>query len=153
MPLTVVLDNLRSLQNVGAIFRTAEAIMAEKIYLCGITGKPPRKEITKAALGAVEIVPWQYVASTRETLLKLRENGVKICALELTHRSINYREADYDFPMALILGNEISGISENVMDLVDFAVDIPMLGRANSLNVATAFGIAGYEILSRWKSV
>ncbi|MBP7058101.1 RNA methyltransferase [Candidatus Gracilibacteria bacterium] len=152
MPLIVVLDNLRSLYNVGAIFRTADAISAEKLYLCGITGKPPRKEIAKAALGATEVVPWEYGASTRETLLKLKGKGVKICALELCRESVDYAEFDYQFPMALVVGNEISGISENVMDLVDDAVMIPMLGRANSLNVATSFGIAGYEILKKWRT-
>jgi tRNA G18 (ribose-2'-O)-methylase SpoU len=149
LPLTVVLDNIRSIYNVGAMFRTCDAILAEKMVLCGITGHPPRKDIDKVALGAVEVVPWEYSSSTRETLLKLKENGVKICALELTKQSVHYREADYPFPMALVVGNEVEGISEDVMPLVDFAVDIPMLGRANSLNVATAFGIVGYEILSR----
>lgn len=151
LPLTVVLDNIRSIYNVGAIFRTCDAILAEKMVLCGITGHPPRKDIDKVALGAVEVVPWEYSPSTRETLVKLKEKGVKICALELTQQSVHYKEADYPFPMALVVGNEVEGISEDAMPFVDFAVDIPMLGRANSLNVATAFGIVGYEILSRQK--
>lgn len=146
-PFIVVLDNIRSIYNVGALFRTCDAILAEKMYLCGITGHPPRKDIDKVALGAVEVVPWEYQSSTRETLLKLKENGVKICALELTKQSVNYHEMKYPFPMALVLGNEVDGISEDLMPLIDFAVDIPMLGRANSLNVATAFGIVAYEVL------
>ena len=151
MPLYVVLDNIRSIYNVGAFFRTSDAILAEKLYLCGITGHPPRKDIDKVALGAVEVVPWEYSPSVRETLLKLKEKGVTICALELTQESIHYKEAHYPFPMALILGNEVEGISEEIMPLVDMAVDIPMLGRANSLNVATAYGIVGYEILSQFQ--
>lgn len=145
-PLFVVLDNIRSIYNVGAMFRTCDAILAEKMFLCGITGHPPRKDIDKVALGAVEVVPWEYQPSTVETLVKLKENGVKICALELTKQSVHYREAKYDFPMALVVGNEVDGINDEVMQLVDFAIEIPMLGRANSLNAATAFGIAAFEI-------
>lgn len=149
-PFFVVLDNIRSIYNVGAMFRTSDAILAEKMYLCGITGHPPRKDIDKVALGAVEVVPWEYMPTTRETLLKLKENGVKICALELTKESVHYKRAVYSFPMALVLGNEVEGISEDVMSLVDMSIDIPMLGRANSLNVATAYGIVGYEILDQY---
>jgi tRNA G18 (ribose-2'-O)-methylase SpoU len=147
MPLYVVLDNIRSIYNVGAMFRTCDAVLAQKMFLCGITGHPPRKDIDKVALGAAEVVPWEYSPSTGETLLKLKENGVRICALELTKQSVHYHKADYTFPMALVVGNEVEGISEEAMAYVDFAIDIPMLGRANSLNVATAFGIAAYEIL------
>ena len=150
-PVHVVLDNIRSIYNVGAIFRTCDALLAEKMYLCGITGHPPRKDIDKVALGAVEVVPWEYSSSVRETLLKLKEKGIKICALEQTRESVCYREARFPFPCALVVGNEVEGVSDEVMPLVDMAVDIPMLGRANSLNVATAFGIVGYEMLAQWK--
>lgn len=122
------------------------------MFLCGITGHPPRKDIDKVALGAVEVVPWEYTPTVVETLVKLKENGVKICALELTNQSVHYREANYDFPVALVLGNEVTGISEEVMPFIDFAIDLPMLGRANSLNVATAFGIAAYEILYKYQN-
>ena len=149
-PLFVVLDNIRSVYNTGAIFRTSDAILAEKLFLCGITAHPPRKDLEKTALGATGIVPWQYRPSARETLLKLKENGVKICALELTTRSVNFKEAKYEFPMALVLGNEVDGVSKEVLDLADFAVSIPMLGRAKSLNVATAYGIVAYEILHQF---
>lgn len=148
-PFFVVLDNIRSIYNVGAMFRTCDAVMAEKIFLCGITGHPPRKDIDKVALGAVDVVPWEYTSTVTETLVKLKENGVKICALELTKESIHYRKAEYPFPVALVVGNEVTGISDEAMQYVDFAVDIPMLGRANSLNVATALGIVGYEVLAR----
>ncbi len=150
LPLTVVLDNIRSIYNVGAMFRTCDAILAEKIILCGITGHPPRPDIDKVALGAVEVVPWQFESDVKTALLKLKENGVKICALEQTLQSEHYKAMDYPFPLALVVGNEVEGISEEVMKLVDFSVSIPMLGRANSLNVATALGIVGYEILDQY---
>ncbi len=149
-PIHVVLDNIRSTHNVGAIFRTSDAILAEKLYLCGITATPPRNDIEKVALGATDVVPWEYNPTSRETLLKLKENGVKICALELTDKSQDYHEFQYPFPMALVLGNEVEGIGDEAMKLVDMAVSIPMLGRANSLNVATAYGIVGYEILYQY---
>lgn len=152
MPLYVVLDNIRSIYNVGAMFRTCDAVLAEKMFLCGITGHPPRKDIDKVALGAVEVVPWEYQPSVAETLLKLKENGVKICALELTKQSFHYHEVKYEFPLALIVGNEVTGISDEAMQYVDFAVDIPMLGRANSLNVATALGIVAYEMLYQFQN-
>lgn len=151
MPLTVVLDNIRSIYNVGAMFRTCDAILAEKMILCGITGHPPRKDIDKVALGAVEVVPWNYEPSVTDALVKLKKNGVKICALELTKQSVGYRRAKYEFPMALVVGNEVDGISPEAMEYIDFAIDIPMLGLANSLNVATAFGIAAFEILHNYK--
>ena len=150
-PFFVVLDNIRSIYNVGAIFRTCDALLVEKLYLCGITGYPPRKDIDKVALGAVDVVPWQHVDSTFDLIHELKRQGTVICALELTHDSVHYKKANYPFPLALILGNEVDGITEDVMSLVDMAVDIPMLGRANSLNVTTAFGIVGYEILSHYQ--
>jgi tRNA G18 (ribose-2'-O)-methylase SpoU len=149
-PFFVVLDNIRSIYNVGAIFRTCDAMLVEKIYLCGITGHPPRKDIDKVALGAVEVVPWEYCTSIAEAISQLKKQGVTICALEQTRQSIHYKKAQYPFPLALVVGNEVEGISEEIMPLIDMAIDIPMLGRANSLNVATAFGIVGYEILSRY---
>lgn len=122
----------------------------KKIYLCGITGHPPRKDIDKVALGAVEVVPWEYSPSLAETLKKLKSEGVTICALEQTRQSQHYKEAQYTFPLAVIVGNEVTGISEEALPYIDLAMDIPMLGRANSLNVATALGIVSYEILDKY---
>ena len=150
-PLHVVLDNIRSTQNVGAIFRTSDSVLAEQLYLCGITPHPPRKDIEKSALGATEAVPWTWTSSVKETVVKLKEKGVTICALELTQASVDFKEAKYPFPLALILGNEVEGVSDELLELADMAVSIPMLGRANSLNVATAYGIVAYEILYRYR--
>ena len=149
-PLYVILDNIRSIHNVGAIFRTSDAILAEKLFLCGITGYPPRPDLEKAALGATQVVPWEYQASSVDAVKKLKDAGIRICALEQTHSSTHYKKTKYPFPVALILGNEVDGVSEELMKFVDMAIDIPMLGRANSLNVATAFGIVGYEILDQY---
>ncbi len=149
-PFYVVLDNIRSLHNVGSIFRTSDAVLAQKLYLCGITGRPPRKEIDKVALGACDLVPWEYVENTEDALMRLKNDGVKICALEITDQSRTFWEMKYDFPVALLLGNEVDGISEGVMGLVDFAVSLPMLGRANSLNVANAYTVMAYEFLKQY---
>jgi len=148
-PFVAVLDNVRSLYNVGAIFRTSDAVMLEKLYLCGITGQPPRKEISKTALGADEIVPWEYSDSAVDTIKKLKKDGYTICAVELAQESIQYDKANFEFPLCLIFGHEVEGISDEVMELVDMAVKVPMLGRANSLNVETCYGIVVYEVLKK----
>ncbi|PIZ75560.1 RNA methyltransferase [Candidatus Peregrinibacteria bacterium CG_4_10_14_0_2_um_filter_38_24] len=148
-PFVAVLDNVRSLYNVGAIFRTSDAVMLEKLYLCGITGQPPRNEISKTALGADEIVPWEYSDSAVDVIKKLKKDGYTICAVELAHESISYEKADFNFPLCLIFGHEVEGISDEVMELADMAVKVPMLGRANSLNVETCYGIVVYEVLKK----
>lgn len=145
----VVLDNIRSLYNVGAIFRTSDAVLVKKIYLCGITGCPPRKEISKTALGAEEVVPFEYKENAIEALKELKKKKVKIVAVELAHGAVQYNLAKYDFPVCFVFGHEVFGIMDELMELVDMTVYIPMLGRANSLNVATAYGIIVYDALSK----
>ncbi|MCK9186327.1 RNA methyltransferase [Candidatus Gracilibacteria bacterium] len=148
-PFVAVLDNVRSLYNVGAIFRTSDAVMIEKLYLCGITGQPPRKEISKTALGAEEIVPWEYCESAVDAIKKLKKAGYTICAVEIAHESVQYDKATFKFPLCLVFGHEVEGISDEAMELVDMAVKVPMLGRANSLNVETCFGVVAYEVLKK----
>lgn len=148
-PIYVILDNIRSLHNVGAIFRTSDAVLVEKIYLCGITGCPPRNEIAKTALGAEEVVPWEYREEAVEAIKELRERGVKIVAVELAEGSVQYDRAEYDFPVCFIFGHEVHGIADEVMEYVDMSVYLPMLGRANSLNVATCYGIIVYDALRK----
>lgn len=148
-PVYVLLENIRSLHNVGAIFRTADAVLIEKIFLTGITGQPPRNEISKTALGAEELVPWEYHDDSVEVARKLRKSGVKIVAVELAHDAVDYTEADYPFPVCFIFGHEVEGVTDRLMEEVDMAVKVPMLGRANSLNVATCFGIIVYDALSK----
>ncbi|NUO83177.1 RNA methyltransferase [candidate division KSB1 bacterium] len=141
-----VLDNIRSLHNVGSIFRTADGAGVEKLYLCGMTGTPPRAEIRKAALGAEETVAWEYFATTREALQHLRAEGYQLLALERAERSADFREARYEFPLALIVGHEFEGIAPETLAECDLIVSLPMHGRKQSLNVAVAFGVAAYEI-------
>ncbi|MBU1446215.1 RNA methyltransferase [Patescibacteria group bacterium] len=150
-PIYVVLDNIRSLYNVGAIFRTSDGLMVQKIYLCGMTGIPPRKEIDKTSLGACDVVPWTYKEKAIDAIRELKEKGVEIVALELTDPFQNYAETEFKFPTAIVIGHEINGVSDEVMELVDKSISIPMLGRANSLNVATAFGIASYQMLYKYQ--
>lgn len=148
-PVYVVLDNIRSLYNVGSIFRSSDAVLISKIYLCGITGCPPRKEIAKTALGAEELVSFAYKEKTVDAIKELKKNGVQIVAVELAKGAETYYEAHYEFPVCFIFGHEVNGIDDKVMKLVDRAVKIPMLGLANSLNVATAFGIIVYDALEK----
>lgn len=146
-PVFLILDNIRSMYNVGAIFRTSDAARIEKIYLCGITATPPRKEIEKTALKTIEYVPWEKHSDAESLVKKLKNDGVQIVALEQTNCSINYKKFDYKKPVAIIIGHEVEGVSNKLLQLSDAAVDIPMLGIANSLNVATAVGIILYHLI------
>ncbi len=146
-PVRVLLDNIRSLYNVGSIFRTSDAAGVEKIYLCGITGQPPRAEIHKAALGAEASVPWEYFENPIPVLKKLKSEGYKIVVLEHTDLRQQYHRVDFEFPLCLVIGHEITGVSDEVVELADAAIEIPMFGVKQSLNVSVAYGIAIYEIV------
>ncbi|MBD3330495.1 TrmH family RNA methyltransferase [Candidatus Peregrinibacteria bacterium] len=150
-PIYVILENVRSLYNVGAIFRTSDAAMIEKLYLCGITGAPPRKEISKTALGAEELVPFEYREDAVEVVRELKEKGVQVVAIEIAHGSEPYDKFNYEAPVCIVLGHEVEGISDELMAEIDNAIEVPMHGRANSLNVATCYGIVVYEILKKLK--
>jgi len=149
-PVRVVLDNIRSLYNVGSIFRTSDAAGVEKIYLCGITGTPPRAEIHKTALGAENSVPWEYFENAVDIVRDLKNSGYQIVALEHTDEPKCYFQIKFEYPMCLILGHEIAGISDEIINLADMAIEIPMFGVKQSLNVAVAYGIAIYEIVKPW---
>lgn len=151
-PLYIIFENVRSMHNIGAMFRTSDGALVEKIFLTGITPCPPKKEIDKSALGATDVVPWEYCADVSVPIENLKSKGVSIIALELARQSVPYFKFQYKFPMCLVVGNEVDGISQNLLNMCDAAIDIPMLGRANSLNVATAYGIAVYEILRQYKN-
>jgi len=152
VPLIVLVDNVRSLYNVGSIFRTSDGAMIEKLILAGFTPYPPRKEIEKTALGSTKSVPWEYTKHPTETIQKLKERGYKICCLELTDRSIHYNDIKKtDFPICLVIGNEINGVSKEVIELCDLAIEIPMYGIKQSLNVAVAYGIAVFELARLWR--
>lgn len=154
LPVFVVLDSIRSNYNVGSIFRTSDGAMIEKLYLCGYTPHPPKKEILKTALGSTDSVDWEYVKGPKEVVIKLKENGVRICALELTDKSKNYYEVlQNDLPLCLIVGNEITGVSQELIDLCDYSIEIPQYGIKQSLNVAVAYGIAIYELRKIFDSI
>jgi tRNA G18 (ribose-2'-O)-methylase SpoU len=146
-PVTVICENIRSLYNVGSIFRTSDGAGIEKLYLCGYTGYPPRTEIDKTALGSVQSVPWEYLPNQFEAVRLLKKRGYRIVALEHTSGSVPYDKAQYEFPLCLVIGNEVSGITDELIALCDMAVDIPMFGVKQSLNVSVAYGILVYQII------
>ncbi len=149
--LYVVCHNVRSLHNVGSIFRTADGAGVTKLYLCGYTGHPPRPEISKVALGAERAVPWEHHYQTWRVLDRLRAQGVQVIALEnRVEGSVDYREVRPRFPAALLLGNEVEGLSPGLLKRADVIMHIPMHGIKESLNVAVAFGIAVYK-LNEWR--
>lgn len=144
-PLYLILENIYDTYNVGGFFRLAEALAAEKIYLCGTTPIPPESKIRRASMGAYKLVPWEMQESAEEAIKKLREiNNMRIIAVEQNEKSLDYRKAGYSFPMAFIFGNETYGVKKETMNLVDEAVEIPMYGLNKSLNAMVAAGIAMY---------
>ncbi len=142
-----LVENVRSLYNVGAIFRTADGAGVGKIFLAGITGRPPHREIRKVALGAEESVPWEYCPDSMEVVKKLKQENVQIVVLESTENSVLYDKANYSFPVCLVVGHEYNGVSDEVIQQADMVVKIPMQGMKISLNVAVAYGISVYEIV------
>jgi tRNA G18 (ribose-2'-O)-methylase SpoU len=147
LPVYVVLNSIRSNYNVGAIFRTSDGAMIEKLYLCGYTPCPPKKEVMKTALGSTESVKWEYVKDAKSVISEMKNKGIKVVALELTDASIPYHQIlQPDFPICLIVGNEITGVSQELLDLCDVSIEIPQYGIKQSLNVAVAYGIAIFEL-------
>lgn len=145
-----VLENIRSLYNVGSCFRTADAMLLDRLVLSGYTPAPPRKEISKTALGATETVPWEHYADPIAAITELKNRGHVIYALELTESSIPLDRLEIpSSPVALVVGNEIAGVGQATLDLCDAAIEIPMYGVKHSLNVAVAFGIAMYSVVQR----
>ncbi len=145
LPMSVVLDDVRSLHNVGSIFRTADGLGVAKIWLCGITGFPPRAAIAKTALGAEMAVPWEHRRDVVATVRRLKEAGWSIVVLEQTDASVAYSAFSPHPPVCLVLGGEIEGVCSEVVELADAAVEIEMAGIKNSLNVAVAFGVVAYH--------
>lgn len=146
--LYVICDNLRSLHNVGSIFRTSDALGVSKIYLCGITGTPQQKGVLKVSLGAEKSVSWEHHRAAWRLVEKLKKQGINIVSLELTKGSENVKLFKPKFPLALVVGNEITGVSPAILKRSDAVVHIPMKGIKESLNVSVAFGIAAYVIMN-----
>jgi tRNA G18 (ribose-2'-O)-methylase SpoU len=143
----VICDNIRSLENIGSIFRTADALGVRKIFLCGISGKPPHHKISKTALGAEKTIQWEYAKQTGRLIDKLKRAKINIIALEQDKNSVIYTKFKPVFPLALLVGNEVKGVSKNILKKCDKIIFLPMSGQKESLNVAVSFGAAGYHII------
>lgn len=152
-PLIVVLDNIRSLNNVGSVFRTSDAFLIEKIYLCGITATPPNKEIHKTALGATESVNWEYVEDTLTLIEKLKTDNIKVLAIEQAENSTKldtfFPEKDQKY--AVVMGNEVKGVQQEVVNASDVCIEIPQLGTKHSLNISVTTGVVLWDLFCKLK--
>ena len=151
IPLVVVLDNIRSLNNIGSVFRTADAFRVAKIMLCGITATPPHRDIHKTALGAENSVEWKYYESTTDCINELRAEGYKVYAVEQADESIslNNFEIKENDKIAVVVGNEVDGVDDEVIDLADGCIEIPQYGTKHSLNVSIATGIVIWDVFTK----
>jgi tRNA G18 (ribose-2'-O)-methylase SpoU len=150
-PLIIVLDNIRSASNIGSIFRTADAFLVEEIILCGITAIPPNKEIQKTALGATDSVAWRYLTNSMEAVSELQNKGVAVFAVEQADEKfwLHDFQPTANKPTALVFGNEVYGVSDEVMDIVDGCIEIQQFGTKHSLNISIAAGIAIFDIFRK----
>lgn len=152
-PLLVILDNIRSLNNIGSVFRTSDAFLIEKIYLCGITATPPHKDIHKTALGATDSVDWAYAECTLELVTKLQKQGVKIISIEQADNSIMLQDfnVDKNQKYAIVMGNEVKGVQQEVVSKSDYCVEIPQYGTKHSLNISVTTGIVLWDLFQKIK--
>ncbi len=152
-PMVVVLDNVRSMHNVGSVFRTCDAFLVEKIYLCGFTPNPPHREIQKTALGATETVAWEATESIINLIQKLKENEYQVYAVEQTHNSISLDtfSPPKQTKIALVFGNEADGVNEEVIKCCDGAIEIPQFGSKHSFNISVSAGIVLWDIFNKSK--
>jgi 23S rRNA (guanosine2251-2'-O)-methyltransferase len=150
-PIIIVLDNVRSLNNVGSVFRTSDAFLIEAIYLCGITGTPPNKEIQKTALGATESITWKYTATTMEAVEELKQMGYFVCAVEQAESACMLNEfiPEKKQKIAIIFGNEVKGVEQEVIDHSDQVIEIPQVGTKHSLNIAVSVGIVVWDLFRK----
>ena len=148
-PVIAVLENIRSMHNVGSVFRTADAFLIDAIYICGYTAQPPRKEIDKTALGATETVDWKYFPSAKDAIKELRKNDYSVFAIEQVDKSISLEKFSQENKrkVALIFGNEVSGVEADTISLCDGCIEIPQFGMKHSLNISVAVGIVLWEVL------
>ena len=150
-PIIIILDDIRSLHNIGSVFRSSDAFLIEKIYLCGITAVPPNKEIHKTALGATETVTWEYAENVLEVIAKLKQDNVSVYAIEQTENSImlNNFQPEATKKYALILGNEVKGVSQKAINASDGVIEIPQLGSKHSLNISVTAGIVIWDLFQK----
>lgn len=147
-PIIIILDNIRSLNNIGSVFRTSDAFLIEKIYLCGITAQPPHNEIRKTALGSTETVCWEYAENTLNLIKVLKSENVKICSIEQAENAtlLNDFKPQSNTKYAFVFGNEVKGVSQNVVDASDVVIEIPQFGTKHSLNISVSCGIVIWDM-------
>lgn len=150
-PIIIILDDIRSLHNIGSVFRTADAFLIEKIYLCGITAIPPNKEIHKTALGATETVTWEYQKEVTDVIDKLKKESVYVFAIEQVEKAIFLQnfQVEKDKKYALVFGNEVYGVSQKAIELCDGTIEIPQLGTKHSLNISVSTGIVVWDLFKK----
>ncbi|WP_033957836.1 RNA methyltransferase [Psychroserpens jangbogonensis] len=154
-PLIIILDNIRSLNNIGSVFRTSDAFLVEKIYLCGITAKPPHNDIRKTALGSTETVDWEYAEHTLDVVEKLKAEGLKIISIEQAERAtmLDSFQPETNLTYALVFGNEVKGVAQDVVDASDLVIEIPQFGTKHSLNISVSCGVVVWDVFSKMNSI
>lgn len=153
IPITIILDNIRSLMNVGSVFRTSDAFIVKEIILCGITATPPHREIQKTALGATDSVEWIYEEDTLEVVKTLQQKDVKVYAIEQADESVMLDEFDFDYnqEIAFVFGNEVKGVRQDVVEAADACIEIPQFGTKHSLNISISAGIVIWEAFQQYQ--
>lgn len=153
-PIIIVLDNIRSLNNIGSVFRTSDAFLVEKIYLCGITATPPHKDIHKTALGSTETVDWEYIENTLDVIQKLKSENVIVASVEQAEHSVMLNDfaPQPQTTYALVFGNEVKGVAQNVVSASDLILEIPQFGTKHSLNISVSCGLVVWDVFSKMGS-
>ncbi len=154
-PIIIVLDNIRSLNNIGSVFRTSDAFLVEKIYLCGITATPPHKDIHKTALGSTDTVAWEHVENTIDLVEKLKSENVTICSIEQAENAtmLNDFNVENNKKYALVFGNEVKGVAQNVINNSDAVIEIPQYGTKHSLNISVSCGVVVWDLFAKLQSL
>ena len=150
-PIIIILDNIRSLNNIGSVFRTSDAFLVEKIYLCGITATPPHKDIHKTALGSTETVSWEYVENTMDLVEKLKAENIKVCSIEQAENAtmLNDFKIKPNTKYAFVFGNEVKGVTQDVVNESDVVIEIPQFGTKHSLNISVSCGVVVWDVFSK----
>jgi len=153
-PIIIVLDNIRSLNNIGSVFRTSDAFLVEKIYLCGITATPPHKDIHKTALGSTDTVTWEHVENTMDLVEKLQADNIKVCAIEQAENAtmLDDFKVEANTKYALVFGNEVKGVAQDVVSASDVVIEIPQFGTKHSLNISVSCGVVTWDLFSKLKA-
>ena len=154
-PIIIILDNIRSLNNIGSVFRTSDAFLIEKIYLCGITAKPPHKDINKTALGSTETVDWEYAENTISLIEKLKDLKIKIISIEQAENAtmLNNFSVEANTKYALVFGNEVKGVTQDVVNASDVVIEIPQFGTKHSLNISVSCGVVVWDLFSKFNTL